>query len=115
MTHAFAGLPVRDYATAYDWYMRLLSRPADMFPHASEAVWQLSASCSIYVVQDSGRAGGGLVALALDDLEAHERRLREDGLPFDEQVDGSGSRCLVIRDVDGNTIKFFQDPAQLDP
>jgi catechol 2,3-dioxygenase-like lactoylglutathione lyase family enzyme len=112
MTHAFAGLPVANYAAAYDWYVRLLGRPADMFPHASEAVWQLSASCSIYVVLDADRAGCGLITLALDDLAAHERHLSEVGLVFDEQVDGAAPRRLVVKDVDGNTLKFFQDPAQ---
>ena len=111
ITHTFAGLRVADYAAAYDWYARLLGRPADMFPHDSEAVWRLTPSCSIYVVQDPGRAGRGLVTLALDDLDAHERRLRETGLAFAEQVDGSAPRRLVVKDVDGNTLTFFQDPA----
>jgi catechol 2,3-dioxygenase-like lactoylglutathione lyase family enzyme len=92
--------------------VQLLGRPADMFPHASEAVWQLSPTCPIYVVHDSGRAGGGLVTLARDDLDADERRMREAGLAFDEQIDGSAPRRLVVRDVDGNTLKFSQDPAQ---
>ncbi len=111
MTHAFAGLAVADYDAAYDWYARLLGRPADMFPHASEAVWQLSPGCSIYVVEDSERAGHGLVTLALDDLAAQETLLRETGLAFEEQVDGEAPRRLVVKDLDGNILKFFQDPA----
>ena len=35
ITHTFAGLPVADYTAAYDWYVRLLGREADMFPHES--------------------------------------------------------------------------------
>ena len=55
----FAGLPVTDYASAYGWYVGLLGRPADMFPHESEAVWRLTASGAVYVVQDPIRAGSG--------------------------------------------------------
>ena len=41
IAYTFAGLPVAEYAKAYDWYMRFLGRPADMFPHATEAVWRV--------------------------------------------------------------------------
>jgi len=111
-THAFVGLPVADYGAAYPWYARLFGRRADMFPHDTEAVWQLTPSCSIYVVQDPERAGRGLITLALDDLDAHEGRLREVGIAFDTQAGGSTPRRLVVKDVDGNMLTFFQDIAQ---
>ena len=114
ITHGFAGLPVADYRAAYGWYARLLGRPADMFPHDREAVWRLTPSCSIYVVQDPERAGRALITIALDDLDLHERRLREAGLAFAELTDRSAPRRLVVNDVDGNTLTFFQDPAQPD-
>jgi catechol 2,3-dioxygenase-like lactoylglutathione lyase family enzyme len=107
----FAGLPVADYAASYDWYVRLFGRAADMFPHDGEAVWRLAPSGSIYVVEDPARAGSGLVTLALDDLDAHEARLRAAGLGFTEQADGPAPRRLVVRDRDGNTLTFFQNPA----
>jgi glyoxylase I family protein len=112
--HMFAGLPVADYAAAYDWYVLLLGRPADMFPHESEAVWRLVPGGSIYLVEDAGRAGSGLVTLALDDLEAHETRLQAVGIAFAES-DGPAPRRLVVNDFDGNTLTFFQDPAQSGP
>ena len=108
----FVGLPVANYVVAYDWYVVLLGRPADMVPRDSEAVWRLARNGSIYVVQDALRAGNGLVTVALDDLDAHEARLRAVGVAFTEQTDGPDPRCLVFKDVDGNTLKFFQDPAQ---
>ena len=85
-----------------------------MFPHDREAVWRLTPSCSIYVVQDPERAGRALITIALDDLDLHERRLREAGLAFAELTDRSAPRRLVVNDVDGNTLTFFQDPAQPD-
>ena len=111
VTHVFAGLPVADYVAAYNWYVLLLGRAADMFPHDSEAVWRLATGGSIYVVEDAERAGNGLVTIALDDLDAHETRLRAVGVAFTEQSDRPAPRCLVVKDVDGNTLKFFQDPA----
>ena len=111
-THSFAGLPVSDYTTAYEWYVRLFGRPADMFPHEQEAVWQLTPTSSIYVVQDSERAGSGLVTLALNDLDAHEKRLTADGLALTEQSGGTSPRRLVIKDADGNSLTFFHDPSQ---
>jgi hypothetical protein len=112
VTHTFAGLPVSDYAAAYGWYARLFGRPADMFPHEHEAVWRLTPTASVYVVEDRERAGSGLVTLALDDLDAHERRLSADGLALTEQADGADPRRLTIKDADGNGLTFFHDPSQ---
>ena len=114
VTHTFAGLPVSDFVAAYEWYPRLLGRPADMFPHEREAVWQLTPTSSIYVVQDSVSAGSGLVTLALDDLDANEERLTADGLALTEQSGGASPRRLVVKDVDGNSVRFFHDPSQSD-
>ena len=111
ITHTFTGLPVSDYATAYDWYVRLLGRPADMFPHDREAVWHLTPVSSIYVVEDRERAGRGLVTLALDDLDALERRLAADGLAASEEVGADSPRRLVVEDEDGNRLSFFHDPS----
>jgi hypothetical protein len=111
VAYMFAGLPVADYAAAYDWYVHLFGRTADMFPHDSEAVWRLTAGGSIYVVEDSARAGSGLVTLALDDLDAYEARLRAVGIAFNEQTDGPAPRSLMVRDRNGNTLTFFQNLA----
>jgi hypothetical protein len=83
-----------------------------MFPHEQEAVWRLSPAASIYVVQDRERAGSGLVTLALDDLDAHEKRLTSEGLVLTEKSGGASLRRLVIRDADGNSLTFFHEPSQ---
>lgn len=111
VTHAFVGLPVAAYTAAHDWYVRLLGREADMFPHETECVWRLTPTSSIYVVQDAERAGNALVTLALDDLESQETRLRDGGFAFTEEAAGTAPRRLVISDLDGNTFVFFHDPA----
>jgi hypothetical protein len=111
VTHTFAGLPVAHYIPAYDWYARLLGRDADMFPHERECVWQLTATSSIYVAQDPERAGSAIVSLALDDLDDHERRLREAGFTFSEEATGFSPPRLIVSDLDGNRLAFFQDPS----
>jgi catechol 2,3-dioxygenase-like lactoylglutathione lyase family enzyme len=52
------------------------------------------------------------VTLALDDLDAQERRMREGGLTFTEEASGSAPRRLVVRDPDGNVLTFFRDPGR---
>jgi catechol 2,3-dioxygenase-like lactoylglutathione lyase family enzyme len=111
VTHTFAGLPVVDYTAAYDWYVRLLGRDADMFPHDTECVWRLTPTSSMYIAQDPERAGSALVTFALDDLDDHERRLREAGFAFSEETTGSAPRRLIVSDLDGNRLAFFQDPS----
>jgi catechol 2,3-dioxygenase-like lactoylglutathione lyase family enzyme len=112
VTYTFAGLPVTDYASAYDWYVGLLGRPADVFPHDKEAVWRLTASGAVYVVQDPNRAGSGLLTVAVTDLDTQERQLRRAGLSIAELVSDDAPRRLVVTDPHGNTLTFFQDPAE---
>ena len=42
VTHTFEGVAVTDFAAAYQSYLRLFGRAADMFPHHGEAVWRLT-------------------------------------------------------------------------
>ena len=111
VTHVFAGLAVTDFDAAHDWYVRLFGRSADMTPHEREAVWTATAGGSVYVVEDPEQAGSGSLTLALSDLRSFEAALREARLAYSELAEGAAPRRLVIRDPDGNTITFFQDPA----
>jgi len=111
ITYMFAGVPVADYPAAYAWYARLLGRPADMFPHATEAVWRLTPGGAIYVVQEPERAGSALVTMAVDDLDAHERRLRQEAIAYTQENDTDAPRRIAVDDLDGNRLTFFQDPS----
>ena len=82
--HLFAGLRVRDFAAARAWYERLLGEPT-FFPHDTEAVWTLADERSVYVVQDADRAGGCVVTLFVDDLDARVAEIAARGLEPDER------------------------------
>jgi catechol 2,3-dioxygenase-like lactoylglutathione lyase family enzyme len=104
--HLFAGLRVRDFATARAWYERLLGEPA-FFPHATEAVWTLAENRSIYVVEHPQGAGNSVVTVLVDDLDAHVAAIAARGLEPDEQLTYANDvRKAVYRDPDGNEVGF---------
>ena len=106
----FAGLPVRDFTASLPWYERLLGKPA-FFPHATEAVWTLADDRHVYIVEDTARAGGGLVTLFDDDLEATLADIEARGLgPDRRETYSNGVRKASFHDPDGNEIGFGGAP-----
>ena len=102
----FAGLRVRDYRAAREWYDRLLGEPA-FFPHDTEAVWTLAEHRSIYVVEHPDGAGNRVVTLFVDELDAQVAAIAARGLQPDErEALASGARTAVYRDPDGNEVVF---------
>jgi hypothetical protein len=106
----FAGIRVRDFATARRWYERLLGEPS-FFPHATEAVWTLADERSVYIVEDADRAGHGVVTIFVDDLDAVVAEVEARGLEPDERLTYSnGVRKTLYRDPDGNEVGFGGAP-----
>jgi hypothetical protein len=104
--HLFAGLRVRDFQAARPWYELLLGEPA-FFPHATEAVWTLDEDRSVYVIEHPEGAGGSVVTIFLDDLDAHIDAVAARGLEPDElETYANGVRKAVYRDRDGNEVGF---------
>ena len=104
--HLFAGLRVRDFHTARQWYERLLGEPT-FFPHATEAVWTLAEDRSLYIVEHPDGAGSSAVTIFLDDLDAHLAVAAARGLRPDEQETyPGGMRKAVYHDPDGNELGF---------
>lgn len=107
----FAGLRVRDFATARAWYERLLGEPS-FLPHATEAVWTLAGERHVYIVQEAERAGHGVVTVFVEDLDAALAGIAGRGLEPDErETYESGVRKAIFRDPDGNEIGFGGAPA----
>ncbi len=102
----FAGLRVGDLAAARPWYERLLGEPS-FFPNATEVVWTLADGRSVYIEEDPRRAGGGLVTVFVDDLDALMAQVGSRGLaPAEDETYGNGVRKVIYRDDDGNEVGF---------
>lgn len=110
-THLFAGLAVSDFAAAHDWYQRLFGSPPNVVPKDDEALWHTSAYASVYITADKARAGQGLLTMAVKNLAEEGTCLSRRGLTVVESAEPNGMRTLLLADPDGNTIKFFEDPA----
>ena len=110
--HLFAGLRVREFPQAREWYERLLGEPT-YFPHDTEAVWTLADDRSVYVVEDADRAGGCVVTLFVDDLDARVAEIAARGLDPDErEAYPNDVRKFVYRDRDGNEVGFAGAPPE---
>jgi predicted enzyme related to lactoylglutathione lyase len=107
VTELFAGVPVAEHRPAFAWYERLMGRPPDFHPHDKEAVWRLTDTGWIYVVEDAARAGRALITVLVDDLEAHIAGIAERGLVTEpiETLPGKVRRA-AIEDPEGNRITF---------
>ena len=98
----FAGIPVRDYPSAVEWYKRLLGADPAFYPNDSEAVWQLAEDRFVYIIEDPKRAGGGVGMIWLDDPVAEVARISERGLePVEIEKHGTTWK-YVFHDIDGN-------------
>ena len=66
----FTGVPVRSLDAGRDFFERLFGRPADVEVAVDEVMWRVAETAWLYVVVDVARAGDGLVALSVADLDA---------------------------------------------
>ena len=98
----FAGIPVRDFGSALQWYKRLLGADPTFYPNDVEAVWQLAEDRHVYIIQDAGRAGGGVMMIWVDDPVAEVEKIAARGLePVDVEKHDSVWK-YVFHDGDGN-------------
>jgi catechol 2,3-dioxygenase-like lactoylglutathione lyase family enzyme len=103
----YAGIRVSDYKAARAWYERLLGREPSFIPHATEAVWGLAEHRSLFIEEDTERAGSATLTVLVDDLDARVADIASRGLDPDERVTYSnGARKAIYRDLDGNEIGF---------
>src|SRR3954463_14140178 len=106
----FAGIRVRDLAAARAWYERLLGEPS-FFPNATEVVWTLAEGRSLYIEEDPRGAGGALVTVFVDDLDAVVAEIASRGLePAELETYANGVRKATYRDDDGNEVGFGGGP-----
>jgi hypothetical protein len=109
----FAGIPVTDYATALNWYERLLGYPPTFFPHDAEAVWELAEHRYVYIVRQRERAGHAMHTLFVAELDTLVAQIADRGLdPVKRETYSNGVRKITYRDPDGNEIGFGGAPQQ---
>lgn len=107
----FAGIPVRDYATAVAWYERLLGAPPSFLPNDTEAVWELAEHRYLYIEVKPGHAGHAMQTVFLGDLDGRLAEIAERGLtPAETETYENGVRKATYRDPDGNEIGFGGGP-----
>jgi catechol 2,3-dioxygenase-like lactoylglutathione lyase family enzyme len=106
----FAGIRVRDVTAARAWYERLLGEPS-FFPNATEVVWTLADDRSLYIEEDPRRAGGALITVFVDDLDALISEIGSRGLePAERETYSNGVSKATYRDDDGNEVGFGGAP-----
>jgi hypothetical protein len=112
VSYVFTGLTVSSRDTAAAWYERLLGRPPDFLPNDAEAVWQLAAMASFYVVADPARpdrVGRGLMMLVVDDLDSCLAEIAERQIALGEiEVIGEAGRRCPVTDPDGNVVSITE-------
>ena len=108
ITYVFAGLHVSDRDQAAAWYERLLGRPPTFLPNDQEAVWQLAATASGYLLADPDRAGGGIAALVVEDLDTTLAELEGRGIAPARVDVMEAARKAVIEDPDGNVVSLLE-------
>jgi hypothetical protein len=101
----FAGIPVTDFPSSLKWYEQLLGESPEMFPHETEAVWELAEHRYLYIVQMPEHAGHARHTLFVDNLDALVTQITARGLePALRETYDNGVRKITYRDPDGNEI-----------
>ncbi len=109
----FAGLRVSNFATAREWYERLLGTEPSFLPHDTEAVWTLDEHRHVYIVEEGENHGGCEVTLFVDDLEDRVDAIAARGIaPAEDETYSNGVRKVTYNDPDGNEIGFGGGPAE---
>ena len=111
----FTGVPVKSLDAGRDFFERLFGRPADVDVAVDEVMWRVAETAWLYVVVDAARAGGGLVALSVADLDATLDELARRGIRPDRMEEVGGGRKAVLLDPDGNTVAIISVPSSLRP
>ena len=98
----FAGIPVKDFRIAVEWYKRLLGAEPTLYPNDIEAVWQLAEDRYVYIIQDANRAGGAVSMIWVDDPISEVARIAERGLEPVSVEKHDGVWKYVFHDANGN-------------
>jgi catechol 2,3-dioxygenase-like lactoylglutathione lyase family enzyme len=103
----FAGIPVRDYAAALDWYERLFGSPPAFIPNDVEAVWELAGHRYAYIVVRPADAGHAVHTAFVGDFDERVAGIADRGIePAKRETYRNGVRKATYLDPDGNEFGF---------
>ena len=106
-TDLFAGIAVRDLATAVEWYQRLFGSPPSFLPNDVEAVWTLAEHRHVFIEERPEHAGHARHLIFVDDLDGLVAQIGERGLsPDHQETVAGGVRKVSYRDPSGNEVGF---------
>jgi predicted enzyme related to lactoylglutathione lyase len=106
----YAVIAVGDFASALDWYARLLGRRADVAPMEGLAEWYSSEGGGIQLNQDVARAGSAELTLEVGSLDDQLAALEAEGIPVGPIEDIPGVvKAATVTDPEGNRINFAED------
>lgn len=105
--HVLAVVPVNDVDTSAQWYAPPVRQVRGHHPMPTLVEWQVRPGAWVQVFHP-GKAGDGLLNLAVGDLDAHIEELRDRGLTPGEVVEANkGVRLSTLSDPDGNQITLI--------
>jgi hypothetical protein len=91
------------------WYERFFARPADVVAHENEVMWQVTDRSWLYIVRDADRAGNGIVAMAVPDIEEAASVLAARGVAAGPiEPEGDAGRKAIVLDPDGNSLAIIE-------
>ena len=109
----FAGIPVRDYATATARYNKLLGAEPSFLPNDIEAVWEVGEHRYVYIQVRPADAGHGVTTLFVTDLDDRMKHIAERGLePTKRETYENGVQKVTFHDPDGNEFGFGGGPQE---
>ncbi len=108
----FAGLPVKKYDEALNWYEKLLGCPPTFVAGETEAVWQLQEHRSLFIEKHEAKAGGALHSIFIDQFDLFVSEAAKRGIePSRREEYSNGVRKAIYIDPDGNEIGFGGAPS----
>src|SRR5437899_7884944 len=103
----FAGIPVRDYTAAADWYERLLGAPPSFLPNETEAVSELAGHRYVFIEVRPEHAGHAMHTVFAGNFDARISQIAERGLaPAEREAYANGVRKATFRDTAAYEIGF---------
>ena len=108
-THVLAVVPVSDLDVSAPWFERFFGTgPTNIPMPGILAEWRVTDDGWVQVTVDAGRAGSGLLNVAVDDLVASIADLESRGIAVSPITEANkGVRLAPVRDPDGNTITLI--------